>query len=37
MVEVVSDEKLLVHFFQDSLSDTAMTWYIRLDNSEILG
>jgi hypothetical protein len=26
MVEVVYDEKLLIHFFQDSLSDVALTW-----------
>jgi hypothetical protein len=25
MAEVVDDEKLLIHFFQDSLSDTALT------------
>jgi hypothetical protein len=35
MVEVVHDEKLLIHFFQDSLSDVALTWYIRLDNTKI--
>ena len=28
MVEVVDDEKLLIHFFQDSLSDAALTWYM---------
>lgn len=37
MIEVVYDEKLLVQFFQDNLSDTVMTWYIKLNNSEILG
>jgi len=26
MAEVVDDEKLLIHFFQDSLSDAALTW-----------
>ena len=35
MAEVVYDEKLLIHFFQDSLSDVALTWYIRLDNTKI--
>jgi hypothetical protein len=35
MVEVVYDEKLLIHFFQDSLSDVALTWYILLDNTKI--
>jgi len=35
MAEVVYDEKLLFHFFQDSLSDVAHTWYMRLDNTKI--
>jgi hypothetical protein len=35
MVEVVDDEKLLIHFFQDSLSDAALTWYMRLDNTKV--
>jgi hypothetical protein len=35
MTEVVYDEKLLIHFFQDSLSDVALTWYIRLDNTKV--
>jgi hypothetical protein len=33
MTEVVYDEKLVIHFFQDS--DIALTWYIRLDNTNI--
>jgi len=33
MVEVVYDEKLLIHFFQDSLSGVALTWYMRMDIS----
>jgi hypothetical protein len=33
--EVVYDEKLLIHFFQDSLSDIALTWYMRLDNTKV--
>ena len=35
MIEVVDDEKLLLLFFQDSLSDVALTWYIRLDNTKV--
>jgi len=35
MVEVVYDEKLLIHFFQDSLSDVSFTWYMRMDNTKI--
>ncbi|KAJ6893823.1 hypothetical protein NC652_027792 [Populus alba x Populus x berolinensis] len=35
MAEVVDDEKLLIHFFQESLSDAALTWYMRLDNTKV--
>jgi hypothetical protein len=35
MAEVVEDEKLLIHFFQDSLSGTALIWYMRLDNTKV--
>jgi hypothetical protein len=35
MVEVIYNEKLLIQFFQDSLSDAALTWYIWLDNTKI--
>jgi len=35
MAEVVNDEKLLIHFFQDSLSGAALTWYMRLDNTKV--
>jgi len=35
MAEVVHDEKLLMHFFQDSLSGAALSWYMRLDNTKI--
>ena len=35
ITEVVHDEKLLIHFFQDNLSDIALTWYIRLDNTKV--
>jgi hypothetical protein len=27
----------LIHFFQDSLSDAALAWYMRLDNTNIKG
>jgi hypothetical protein len=37
MAEVVHDEKLLIHFFQDSLSEVALTWYMRLDNTKVKG
>ena len=30
------DEKLLIHFFQDSLSGVAMVWYTNLEASHIL-
>jgi len=35
MAKVADDEKLLIHFFQDSLSDGAFTWYMRLDNTKV--
>jgi hypothetical protein len=35
MEKVAHDEKLIIHFFQDSLSGAALTWYIRLDNIKI--
>jgi hypothetical protein len=35
MVKVVHDEKLLMHFFQDSLSGATLSWYMRLDNTKI--
>ena len=35
MAEVVHDEKLLMHFFQDSLSEAALSWYMRLDNIRV--
>jgi hypothetical protein len=33
MTEVVHDEKLLMHFFQDN--GATLSWYIRLDNIKI--
>jgi glutaminase len=35
MVEVVYNKKLFIHFFQDSLSDTTLAWYMRLDNTKV--
>jgi hypothetical protein len=35
MAEVVHDEKLLMHFFQDSLSGATLSWYMRLDDIKI--
>jgi hypothetical protein len=35
MTEVVYDEKLLIHFFQDSLSDATFIWYMLLDNTKV--
>jgi hypothetical protein len=35
MAEVVDDEKMLIHFFQDSLSGAALTWYTRLNNTKV--
>ena len=29
------DEKLLMHFFQDSLSGVALSQYMKLDNMKI--
>ena len=35
IAEVVHDEKLLMHFFQDNLSGAALNWYMRLNNTKI--
>jgi hypothetical protein len=35
MAEVVHNEKLLMHFFQDSLNGAALSWYMRLDITKI--
>jgi hypothetical protein len=35
MTEVVNNKKPLIHFFQDNLSDTVLTWYIWLDNTKV--
>ena len=33
MAEVIHDDKLLTYFFQDSLTGSALSWYMRLDNA----
>jgi len=35
MAAHAGDEKLLIHFFQDSLADTALSWYIHLEPTRI--
>jgi hypothetical protein len=35
MAEVIHDDKLLIYFFQDSLTGPALNWYMRLDNVRI--
>ncbi|KAJ6925557.1 hypothetical protein NC651_010063 [Populus alba x Populus x berolinensis] len=35
MAEVIHDDKLLIYFFQDSLSGSALSWYMRLENAKI--
>ena len=35
MAEVIHDDKLLIYFFQDSLTGSALSWYMRLDNISI--
>ena len=35
MVEVVDDEKFLIHFFHKSLNGIILNWYIRFDNTKI--
>jgi len=35
MVAHAGDEKLLIHFFQDSLADTALSWYTHLEPARI--
>jgi hypothetical protein len=35
MVEIMHDEKLLMHFFQGSLGEATLGWYMRLDNMKI--
>jgi hypothetical protein len=35
MAEVIHDDKLLIYFFQDSLTSSTLNWYMRLDNARI--
>jgi hypothetical protein len=35
MAKVIYDEKLLIHFFQNSLSDATLTWYMWVDNTKV--
>jgi len=35
MAEVIYDDKLLIYFFQDSLTGFALSWYMRLDNAKV--
>ncbi|XP_052735555.1 uncharacterized protein LOC128197540 [Vigna angularis] len=35
MAAYVHDEKLLIHFFQESLTGMALTWYMRLESTHI--
>jgi len=35
MVSFVHDDKLLIHFFQDSLTGAASSWYTYLERSRI--
>ncbi|XP_020225338.1 uncharacterized protein LOC109807232 [Cajanus cajan] len=35
MAAYVSNEKLLIHYFQESLSDAALNWYMQLDGGKI--
>jgi hypothetical protein len=35
MAEVIYDDKMLIYFFQDSLTGSALSWYMRLDNAKV--
>jgi hypothetical protein len=35
MAEVIHDAKMLIYFFQDSLTGSALSWYMSLDNTRI--
>lgn len=38
MKQVVHDDKLLIHFFQDNYNDITLSfWYIWLNNTKIKG
>jgi len=35
MAEMIHNDKMLIYFFQDSLTGSALSWYMRLDNIKI--
>jgi hypothetical protein len=35
MAKVIHNAKMLIYFFQDSLTGSALSWYMRLDNTRI--
>jgi len=35
IVEVIRDEKLLIHFIKDSLTSYVLSWYMILDNTRV--
>jgi hypothetical protein len=35
MVEMIHNDKMLIYFFQDSLTGSALSWYMRLDDIKI--
>jgi hypothetical protein len=35
ITKVIRDEKFLIHFFQDSLIGSALSWYMTLDNTRV--
>ena len=35
MTEMIHNDKMLIYFFQDSLTGSALSWYMRLDNMRI--
>jgi len=35
IAKVIRDEKLLIHFFQDSLTGSMLSWHMTLDNTKV--
>jgi hypothetical protein len=35
MAKVIHDDRMLIYFFQDSITGSALSWYMRLDNIKI--
>jgi hypothetical protein len=33
ITEVIHNDKLIIHFFQDNLTSSALSWYMTLDNT----